>query len=491
MEAATQTGVKPPRPKSFGLAIKITLPFVALFASLLLALGIVLAREVLAEMEARIERQQRFALLMAKYATNEQFLSILHDAESRSQSSGVETHVIVFSDLGVISTIQQPNADDLKIIDELKALRAKREFTPDEKGDVQRQVATLNGKEWSILFRSYVGPAGRRDIYHLYPYAEIQQAQFRALQRIALLGGLGLLCAIMLGLLVGKLVARPVVRLATAARHISAGGLQDPTGAKDLDIAVTPNATDEIGDMALAFQTMLSTLRKSQEALVKSERLAATGKLAASVAHEIRNPLTSLRMTAQMLQQRAPGSDPATREGYALLLREIDRLALAVEELLTFARPRPPHREPTDVNKLVTDTLKFMEHQLAHAKVKAVADLDPNLPATVPVDQNKVRQLLVNLVLNAQQAIVRDGTVTVRTKWDGAAKFVTLSVADTGPGVADEVRDKLFDLFVSTKTGGGGIGLAVARQISEEHGGSIGFESSPKGANFMAQLKCE
>jgi signal transduction histidine kinase len=284
-------------------------------------------------------------------------------------------------------------------------------------------------------------------------------------------------------------IAGPVRRLAVAAKRVSAGGLKESVEPvlKETVLGTNPHGGDEIADLAQSFSSMLESLRRSQDELIKAERLAVTGKLAASVAHEIRNPLTSLRMTIQMLQQRA-GNDKTTQEAYAIVLSEIDRLALAVEELLTFARPRPPQRAPTDLNKLVSDTLSFMERQLAHARVKAQTELDESLPKDFAVDSNKIRQVLVNLILNAQQAIVRDGTITVRTSWDAQKRIATIAVADTGPGVPEEIRTKLFELFVSTKPGGGGLGLAIAKQIAEEHGGAIRFESSPKGTTFFVTL---
>jgi signal transduction histidine kinase len=193
-------------------------------------------------------------------------------------------------------------------------------------------------------------------------------------------------------------------------------------------------------------------------------------------------------MTVQMLQQRADGADAATREAYVIVLSEIDRLALSVEELLTFARPRPPQRAATDLNKLSNDTLNFLERQLTHSRVKAKSELDAALPGNLQLDANKIRQLLVNLILNAQQAIVRDGTITVRTEWNPQKKEVLLCVHDTGPGIAEEVRGKLFELFVSTKTAGGGMGLAIAKQIAEEHGGSISYDTSPQGTTFKVLM---
>jgi two-component system sensor histidine kinase AtoS len=125
---------------------------------------------------------------------------------------------------------------------------------------------------------------------------------------------------------------------------------------------------------------------------------------------------------------------------------------------------------------------------LKHAKVSVHVERAPDLPAVIPLDANKIRQLLVNLLLNAMQAIVRNGTIFVRARWDASNAVVRLEVADDGTGIPDEVRDQVFELFVSTKDGGGGLGLAVARQVVQEHGGTIDFESSGKGTTFRIEL---
>ena len=478
-----------PRPSAFGLALKITLPFVALFALLLSVLGLVLAREIINEIEDRVEHEQRFVLnTLERFGSRDFMLPQMHqlEADSRSDASTVRTEYVIFKPNGeVLSTL--PGDDE--IIKELKQQRLKQEQAalPANWMDFRRQVETLNGKSWLIQSRSY---PSRVVAYHLYPYAEIEQAKMRAIVHIVELGSAGLLAVGLLGLLMAYWVARPVRRLAAAARQITTAGLNE-AAPEAIETARPGHALDEIGELALAFKTMLESLRRSQEELLKNERLASTGKLAASVAHEIRNPLTSLRMTIEMMQQRSSKSgdtDETTREGFAVVLREIDRLALAVEELLTFARPRPPARQPVDLNQLVRDVVQFLEHQLVHARVGSRLELDPAMPAALPLDPNKIRQLLVNLILNAQQAIVRDGAVTVRTRWDAIGRRATLSVIDTGPGIAEEVREKVFELFVSTKAGGGGIGLAIAKQIAEEHGGAIGFETSPKGTTFNVEL---
>ena len=490
----------------FSLAVKITLPFVALFAAVLLALGLVLAREILAEVQARVENEQRFVLEVATFpgfALGEESLRQIRDRAGRSEQAphpslspggrgwgegGGRCEFVVLEDGGrTLSTIAREDRLSWSMVEALTAaVKAGQLKAADE--NIQRAMVRLARQDWLVLYtaRAARGPGGAlRRFYLLYPFAEIQNAQSRALRRIAGLGGLGLALSAGLGLLVAHWISGPVRRLAAAARRISTGGLNET-----LELPGLPRQGrrgDELAELTRAFQAMVETLRNSQAELLKAERLAATGKLAATVAHEIRNPLTSLRMTVEMLQQRAGNSDPQTQQAYAVLLGEINRMALAVEELLTFARPRPPQRVPTDLNKLAAGTLKFLERQLQHAHIQSNLEADAALPQDLPLDPEKVRQLLVNLVLNAQQAMVRDGAVTVRTRWDAGKKQALLAVSDTGPGIAEEVRDKLFELFVSTK-GGGGLGLAIARQIAEEHGGSISFETSPRGTTFTVVL---
>ncbi|MCY3022889.1 MAG: ATP-binding protein [Planctomycetota bacterium] len=480
----------------FGLATKITLPFLALFALLLCVLGLVLARQILGEVEVRVENEQRFVLEVATFpgfALGEDSLRQISDRAGRAAQAGIpggKAEFVVLQD-GVppLSTFSRDDRAAWATVEALvAAAKAGRWSQADE--TIRQDVGSLNRQQWLILYtaRTPRGPGSAlRRFFLLYPYAEIEHAQNRALLRIVGLGALGLVLAAGLGLLIAHWISGPVRRLAAAAKRISSGGLNEPLEPHLPRQGSRARGHDEIGDLTQAFQTMVETLRASQSELLKAERLAATGKLAASVAHEIRNPLTSLRMTVQMLQQRATSADAQTLEAYAVVLGEIDRLTLTVEELLTFARPRPPRRAPTDVNKLAADTLKFLERQLQHAHVHGRLELDAALPADLPLDANKIRQLLVNLVLNAQQAMVRDGTVTLRTRWQPEKRQVAVSVSDTGPGVAEEIRGKLFDLFVSTKESGG-LGLAIAKQIAEEHGGTIGCDSSPQGATFTVVL---
>jgi two-component system sensor histidine kinase AtoS len=228
---------------------------------------------------------------------------------------------------------------------------------------------------------------------------------------------------------------------------------------------------------------MISSLKGMQEELLKNERLAVTGHLAASVAHEIRNPLTAMRMTVDLLLGQE--KETKRKEALAVVLREIDRLALTVEELLDFARPRPPSFQPTDLNALLTNLLAFLDRQIKHAKVELHFLPAADLSSPLLLDPQKTRQILVNIFLNALQAMAKGGTLTVRTYRDEGVQRAGIEIRDSGPGIPQEIRAKVFEPFVSTKPGGGGLGLAVAKRMIEEQGGKIEFETSNHGTAFF------
>ena len=262
--------------------------------------------------------------------------------------------------------------------------------------------------------------------------------QNEALYRILGLGGLGLALAAGLGLLIAQWISAPIRTLAATATRVQSKGLQ-PVDEKIPPPTLDTLRNDEIGELSRSFQGMLESLRASQSDLLRAERLASAGKIAASVAHEIRNPLTSLRMMLQMLQQKAAKADSGDQQAFVIILGEVDRLSLAVEDLLTVAKPRPAQRVPTDLNQLVESNLKFMERQLSHARITARTEFDPLMPKDLQLDPNKLRQVLVNLILNALQAMVRDGTVLLRTRWLEKERTAILEVNDTGPGIPVEV----------------------------------------------------
>ncbi|HVP66985.1 MAG TPA: GAF domain-containing protein [Anaeromyxobacteraceae bacterium] len=224
-------------------------------------------------------------------------------------------------------------------------------------------------------------------------------------------------------------------------------------------------------------------LARTQKLLVLRERLAALGELSAVVAHEVRNPLAAIFNSLGSLQRML------RPEGDAKLLLEViqeeaDRLNRTVGDLLDFARPAEPDLRPESLERIVEDTLAVA---LSRDAAGIVVERDySGLPA-VPVDARHVRQAVLNLVMNAIQAMPRGGRLAVRSRVDGA--FARIEIADTGPGIPAEKRPMIFQPFFTTKATGTGLGLAVVRRIAEGHGGTVEVVDAPSGgATFVLRF---
>jgi signal transduction histidine kinase len=308
---------------------------------------------------------------------------------------------------------------------------------------------------------------------------------------LAILFG-GLILVAVLGVWVAHTITRPLEQLAARTREIAAGHLE--SGRADPPPAVAGGApgaegprppVDEVAQLSVSFDRMIDGLRQYQENLLRSEKLAVAGRMAAGIAHEIRNPLTAMSMTVQMLARET--SDPERRQALDLLRAEIGRIEDAVGELMDLASPAPPRREPVDLNAVVEEVLALVQPQADHQGIAVERRLAPLPP--VPADPKRVRRVVLNLVLNGIQAMPERGQLTVGTSASTAAvPVVRLVVADTGPGIPPGVRGRVFDPFVSGKEGGTGLGLAVTKRVVEEHGGRIGFETGSGGTTFWVEL---
>ncbi len=209
----------------------------------------------------------------------------------------------------------------------------------------------------------------------------------------------------------------------------------------------------------------------------RSEQLAAVGQLAAGVAHEVRNPLTSIKMLVEVALRRPEGKG-LTREDLQVIHAEVKRLEGTAQGFLDFARPPRLQRAPCDLRAVVAASADLVR---ARARQQGVT-LDvrqPDAPLTADVDRGQITTVLVNLFLNALDAMPRGGRLEVIAVADGGAAL--LRVADTGPGLAPAVVPRLFTPFVSTKPTGTGLGLSISRRILEEHGGAIGAGNRPEG----------
>ena len=221
-----------------------------------------------------------------------------------------------------------------------------------------------------------------------------------------------------------------------------------------------------------------------------ADRMAALGYALSSVAHELNNPLATIIGWAERIAEE-PFSE-STRRGAPMMLREAQRAARMVRNLLTLSRKRPSTRTLADINQIIRETLALRAHDQRGLHISVTAALTPVLPS-VFVDGHQIQQVLLNLVINAEQAMSAArgrGALEVRSRLDEKRRRVIVEVMDDGPGIPETVKDRIFDPFFTTKaTGQGtGLGLTVAHAIVREHGGEIDVTSRPSGATFKVEL---
>jgi signal transduction histidine kinase len=230
--------------------------------------------------------------------------------------------------------------------------------------------------------------------------------------------------------------------------------------------------------------------RKEAQRIREEEQAALIGTLASGLAHEIRNPLGTLSMNLQLLQEdwAEPVSEREVKGArkIGVLLKEINHLERILNDFLKFAAKPRLKLERVSLNRLADELLEFIAPQAARAKVKVLRHFSPAAPP-VQADPERLRQCLLNLLLNALQAMPEGGDLEVSTEpAPGAGR---LRVRDTGVGIPIENQEQIFNLYFSTKPGGTGLGLPMARKIIEEHGGTIAVQSAPgKGTTFTIEV---
>jgi two-component system NtrC family sensor kinase len=231
-------------------------------------------------------------------------------------------------------------------------------------------------------------------------------------------------------------------------------------------------------------------LRDMQEAVVQSEKLASLGKLAAGVAHEVNNPLTTILIYAHLLLERF-GDRPEFREPLTIIADETARCAQIVRGLLEFARMTPSQEVLADINEILDRVFQLLEKQASVRNIRIVRALDRNLPAVV-LDPNKMQQVFSNLAINACEAMPEGGTLTVGSRRGSDGASLEVFFADTGVGIPRENLPRLFDPFFTTKNFGTGLGLAVSYGIVRRRGGTIDVRSEVgRGSVFQVRLPLE
>ncbi len=243
-----------------------------------------------------------------------------------------------------------------------------------------------------------------------------------------------------------------------------------------ISLSVTPILDEKkICTGAVIVLRDLREIKRLEEEVRHSEKLAAIGKLAAGVAHEIRNPLSSIRGFARFLAHSL--ADQSQEQEYAeVMVKEVDRINSVVNDLLTFARPLEPDLKPTDVAALMEHTLRLVEGDARSRNVDIRSTISPNL-GRLHLDANQITQALLNLILNALQEVERGGKIEVFAGLEHSGDRLRIWVEDDGPGVSPDKKEKIFEPFFTTGEKGTGLGLAIVQKIVENHRGEIQVDS--------------
>jgi len=233
-------------------------------------------------------------------------------------------------------------------------------------------------------------------------------------------------------------------------------------------------------------QKTTADLRKTEAQLIRSEKLAALGQLAAGIAHEIRNPLTSINILIHSLTDNLP-YESVHREDLKVIEEEINRINEIVDQFLRFAKPAPPLLKKAEVLSIFDETLQLLKPQIEKQRIAVQKEFEILPP--ILMDREQMKQVILNLLLNALQAMSKRGHLILRGQISENGRFIKLSIQDSGVGIPGEEMDKLFDPFFSTKEGGIGLGLSIAHRIIDQHHGKIEVESAPgKGTLFTLWL---
>lgn len=239
-----------------------------------------------------------------------------------------------------------------------------------------------------------------------------------------------------------------------------------------------------VGIMSDFHRAQQKRILEANEQIRRMDRLSLLGQLSAGLAHEIRNPLGSLMGSVQILDKEILPTNPK-REFVEIIQKELRRLSGKLDEFLKFARPAPPHPVPNSLNDIVKESVQLVEKQAAQGGVVLNLHLAPAMPLAA-VDSDHVKQILLNLLLNAVQASPIRGRITISTWANG--RMVGLSVEDEGSGIPESSLEKIFDPFYTTKPEGTGLGLSIVKQLVDAMRGSIEVISLPKGVRFDVRI---
>jgi signal transduction histidine kinase len=309
--------------------------------------------------------------------------------------------------------------------------------------------------------------------------SQAEAARLRVIAAAAVM--IGVLLAVLLAFVLGHQILSPVRRLAAEA---------DGTLSPEKDENEVTALSRSVRGLLQNVDRTQSELQKSRESLLQVEKMALVGKLAAGMAHSIRNPFTSVKMRLFSLSRALEFTD-TQKEDFDVISEEIRRIDTIVQNFLEFSRPPKLIMQSISPSVVVDQTIQLLEHRLKSYDVGVRIERTQPLPE-IDVDPEQLKEVLVNLVVNACEAMERGGSIVIQEEEvpnPVNGRMAVIRVSDNGPGIADSIRNKVLQPFFTTKEEGTGLGLSIAVRIVEEHGGRINTESNQdRGATFVISL---
>ncbi|MCZ6679093.1 MAG: ATP-binding protein [Candidatus Poribacteria bacterium] len=431
---------------------KIVLPFILLFTVVVLVVPLI----TIMLFDRKYDEQ--FSLETQEWLKVIVSTTYIHDPQKVKEAYGAEVMIV-----GVDNTINSSTLEgDWSTFSAEMKFPEARERIEASNGEFVLQNVKVGGRLYKVIYY----PQKARRLYCLMrPMAKIADAKRQATLWMLGIAPVVILLVALISHLIGKNLADPIKELVQFTRRVAEGNLKGQCKVK---------THDEIGDLTIAFNQMTRDLRNSRNELIQAERLATAGKMAASFAHEIRNPLSSMRMLAQMLMRKKELPESRRAQSMRYILEEIERIDVMVKGWMDFARPAALDLAPNNLNQALQEVLDLMEANLSHHQILLLKKFDANLPP-VPFDRDKLKQAFMNIVLNATDAMPEGGTLELSTMQD--SDWVRIDLLDTGVGIPPENLNRLFEPFFTTKPQGTGLGLANAKRVLEQHGGDIQMES--------------
>lgn len=296
---------------------------------------------------------------------------------------------------------------------------------------------------------------------------DIDETKRRSAITVIIVAVSGIILVTIIGSLIAFSISAPIKELVKATEKIASG---------DLSVVADVKTHDEISVLAKSFNQMTSELKASRDRLVQSERLAVLGQLTASIAHEIRNPLTSMKMVVQLLKKKLQDNQ-ACSESLQVILDEIDRLNIIVNGLLDSARPMELNIKQANIIEVMNEVIRLMKPNLRHRKIDIkVLEQSENIPE-VMIDTDRMKQVFMNIIINSMQAMPDGGMIAVKYEYYKNKNEILIEISDTGFGMSEEVLRHVYDPFFSAKSGGTGLGLTNVKRILDLHKADIQIES--------------